>query len=104
MLARRTRGSGRHSRARDECCGPSAPLPPLRLTRVDRDVSRLWRYTSSSLFLSGVPRFDAVDANATKRPSALMDGWKLEPLGLWPSAARLTSLVVARCDVMNADM
>ena len=46
------------------------------------------------MFASPLTMFDAVDVNATQRPSPLRDGWSLPPFAWLPSKPTLTRVVV----------
>src|SRR4051812_49104893 len=76
--------------------GPLASAPvELTLTRVVTPVRRSRTKTSGTPLLSPRTRFGAVDAKATNRPSAEIDGRPLVPAAGVPSTVTLTSDVSA---------
>jgi hypothetical protein len=75
------------------------PCPPAldTLTRVVVPVCRSCTNTSSLPLVSPATRVDAVEENATRRPSALMAGVQLRPFPCPPRLDMLTRDVVPVC-------
>src|SRR5438067_7496482 len=76
--------------AKLECAGGTAPAGPALTRRNDIDSTSTTH--TSSVARSGSAsstRFVADEANATNRPSAEIDGSRLEPLACTPSRWRM---------------
>ena len=73
-----------------------SPCTPFESTLTLTAVP-VWRSKTNAsrrLFTSPLTMFEAVDVNATRRPSPLSEGWSLPPFAWLPSKPTLTRVVV----------